>query len=189
MLAEERRKQILIRLSREGQVLSAELIKEFGVSEDTIRRDLKDLSDAGLLKKVHGGAMANTTVPYEYEARQNLNIKAKSAIAQRAVSLIRDRMLVFVDGGTTSAQIAAHIPPNLSVKFVTYSLATATALAAVPNAEIIMLGGTIVPDLLIAMGPELIEQSKGFVRTWLWSAFTDLLRATAAQWKATKMQS
>lgn len=163
MFAEERRKQILIRLARDGQLLSADLIKEFAVSEDTIRRDLKDLADAGLLKKVHGGAMATTTVPYEYGARQSLNIAAKAAIAQRAVSLIRERMLIFIDGATTSAQIAAHIPPSLSVTFVTYSLATATALTVLPRAEIILLGGTIVPDLLITMGPELGEQAKRFM--------------------------
>ena len=163
MLAEERRKQILKRLSQEGQVLSADLVKEFGISEDTIRRDLKELADAGMLKKVHGGAMATTTVPYEYGARQELNIPAKSAMARRAVTLIQDGMLIFVDGGTTTVQIASHLPPNIKATFVTYSVPTATALSAFPRAEVILLGGKIIPDLLITTGPELIQHAKQFM--------------------------
>lgn len=163
MLAEERRKQILERLAGHGQVLSADLIKEFRVSEDTIRRDLKEMAEAGLLKKVHGGAMSNTTVPYEYAARQSLNIESKSAIAQRATSLIRDGLLIFIDGATTSAQIVRHVPSNLKATFVTHSVATAAALAVLQQSSIILLGGRIIPELLIASGPQLVEQAKQFM--------------------------
>lgn len=163
MLAEERRKQILERLSQKGQVLSADLVQEFGVSEDTIRRDLKEMADAGLLKKVHGGAMPNTTVPYDYGARQSLNVTAKSAIAQRASELIRDGMLIFVDGATTTVQIVHHLPPALKATFVTHSVATATALSELQRAEIILLGGKVIPELLITAGPQSIEQAKQFM--------------------------
>lgn len=163
MLAEERRNKILERLSHKGQVLSADLVKEFGVSEDTIRRDLKDMADAGLLKKVHGGAMPTTTVPYEYGERQSLNIPAKSAIAQRASELVRDGMLIFVDGATTTAQIVHHLPPNLKATFVTHSVATASALSELHRAEIILLGGKVIPELLITSGPQSIETAKKFM--------------------------
>jgi len=163
VLAEERRNKILERLSQKGQVLAADLVREFSVSEDTIRRDLKDLADAGLLKKVHGGAMTTTTVPYAYGARQELNIPAKSAIAQRASSLVREGMLIFIDGATTSAQIVHHIPPNLKATFVTHSVATAAALSELHRAEIILLGGKVIPELLITSGPQSIEQAKQFM--------------------------
>lgn len=163
MLAEERRKKILERLANKGQVLSADLVREFAVSEDTIRRDLKDMSDAGLLKKVHGGAMPTTTVPYDYGARQSLNVESKSAIAQRATELIRDGMLIFIDGATTSAQLVKHVPANLKATFVTHSIATASELVSLDRCEIILLGGRIIPNLLIATGPELVQQAKQFM--------------------------
>jgi DeoR/GlpR family transcriptional regulator of sugar metabolism len=162
MLAEERRKKIRNRLSRQGQVSMAELVKELGVSEDTIRRDLKELAEVGLLRKVHGGAVATNTVPYEYSARQELNIAAKSAIAKRAVSLIRDDMLIYADGGTTTAQLANHLPSDLRATFVTNSVATASALSALPNCEIILLGGKLIPGLLLSSGPQLIEEARRF---------------------------
>ncbi len=162
VLAEERRKKILTKLSQEGQLLATSLVKEFVVSEDTIRRDLKELADAGLLKKVHGGAMPMTTVPYKYEARQELNVEEKSAMARLSVNLLRPGMLVFVDGGTTTVQIARHIPPEFSGTFVTHSLPTATALASLERSEVILLGGKIIPNLLIATGPGLIDQAKQF---------------------------
>ena len=162
MLAEERRKKILSKLSQEGQLLSIELVKEFVVSEDTIRRDLKELADAGLLKKVHGGAMSVTTVPYEYGARQELHVKEKSAMARRSVSLIRSGMLIFVDGGTTTVQIASHIPPDFKGTFVTHSVPTATALASLQHSDVILLGGRIIPNLLITTGPSQIAEAKQF---------------------------
>ena len=162
MLAEERRKKILSRLTQEGQLLSTDLVKEFTVSEDTIRRDLKELSDAGLLKKVHGGAMPMTTVPFEYDARQELNIEEKSAMARRAVSLIRTGMLIFVDGGTTVLQIAQHLPASFQGTFITHSVPTATALAAMQGSDVILLGGKIIPNLLITTGPGQIDQAKQF---------------------------
>ncbi len=162
MLAEERRKLMRNRLSRDGQLLSAELVREFKVSEDTIRRDLKELADEGLLRKVHGGAMATTTVPIEYSARHEMNVEAKSAMALRAVTLVRSGMLIFVDGATTTALIAEHLPSALQTTFVTNSVATATALSILPRSEVILLGGKLIRNLLITTGPELIQDAKVF---------------------------
>lgn len=162
LLAEERRKKILVKLSKEGQVLSTDLVRELDVSEDTVRRDLKELADARLLKKVHGGAMAMTTVPYDYSARQDLNVEEKSQIARRSVSLIRTGMLIFVDGGTTTIPLAAHLPADFQGTFVTHSLPTATALASLHQSEVILLGGKLVPDLLLTTGPAQISEAKQF---------------------------
>ncbi len=162
MLANERKKQILMRLSASGQVLAAELVKEFGVSEDTIRRDLKEMAEVGQLKKVHGGAVALTTVPYDYSSRKVLNVEAKSAMAQRVTALIRDGMVIFIDGGTTCAQIAYHLSPALKATFITHSVATAMALGQLPQLKVIVLGGQIISDLLITSGPELVSQSNRY---------------------------
>jgi DeoR/GlpR family transcriptional regulator of sugar metabolism len=162
MLANERKKQILMRLSTTGQVLAADLVRDFGVSEDTIRRDLKDLADSGQLKKVHGGAVALTTVPYDYSSRKILNVEAKSAMARRVLPLIRDGMVVFIDGGTTCVQLAYHLSPALKATFITHSVATAMALAQLSQLKVIVLGGQVIPDLLITSGPELVSQSNRF---------------------------
>lgn len=162
MLANERKKQIMVRLSASGQVLAADLIKEFGVSEDTIRRDLKELADAGQLKKVHGGAVALTTVPYDYSARKTLNIEAKSALAQSVVKLIRDGMVIFIDGGTTCAQLPYHLPVNLKATFITHSIPTALALGQLPHLKVIILGGQVISDLLVTTGPEVVAQANRF---------------------------
>jgi DeoR/GlpR family transcriptional regulator of sugar metabolism len=162
MLANERKKQILMRLSATGQVLAAELIKEFGVSEDTVRRDLKEMADAGQLKKVHGGAVTLTTVPYDYTSRKALNVEAKSAMAKRVTSLIRNGMVIFIDGGTTCAQLAYQLPASLNATFITHSIATAMALSQMPSLKVIMLGGEIISELLITTGPELVAQSQRF---------------------------
>lgn len=142
--------------------MSADLVKEFRVSEDTIRRDLKDLADVGLLKKVHGGALTNTTVPYNYKAREHLNLDAKSAMAEKAVRLVRKNMLIFIDGGTTSAQLPHHLPKDLQATFVTHSIATAAALADLPQSEIIFLGGRVISELLITSGAHLLEECRQF---------------------------
>lgn len=162
MLADERKKQILIRLSSTGQVQTADLIKEFKVSEDTIRRDLKEMADAGQLKKVHGGAVSLTTVPFDYTSRKALNVQAKSAMARRVNSLIRDGMVIFVDGGTTCAQLAYELPPMIRATFITHSVATAMALCQLPNSKVIILGGEVISELLIAAGPELVSQANRF---------------------------
>ena len=162
MLASERKRQILIKLSTTGQIQSAELVKEFSVSEDTIRRDLKDMADAGQLKKVHGGAVAITTVPYDYTARKELNIEAKSAIAKRVLPLIRNGMVIFIDGGTTCAQLAYHLPHSTRATFITHSVPTAMALSQLRNLKVIMLGGELITDLLVTTGPDIVAQASRF---------------------------
>lgn len=162
MLASERKKQILKRLSETGQILACDLIREFGVSEDTVRRDLKELAEAGQLKKVHGGAVSLTTVPYDYSERKSLNVEAKSAIAQKVTCLVRDGMVIFIDGGTTCAQLAYHLPSHLKATFITNSLATAMALTQLPLIKVIMLGGQVISELLITTGPDLIAQANRF---------------------------
>ncbi|HEY9712092.1 MAG TPA: DeoR/GlpR family DNA-binding transcription regulator [Chroococcales cyanobacterium] len=162
MLAEERKNQILHKLSTSGQLLTADLVRDFNVSEDTIRRDLKELADALLLKKVHGGAVALTTVPYEYSSRKDLNLESKATMAQAVTKLVRDGMVIFIDGGTTCGQLPFYLPPNIRATFITHSIANALALNNLGKSRTIMLGGQVVPELLITTGPELTAQASRF---------------------------
>lgn len=156
MFTEERRQWILNYLNIKGKASSYELATELNVSEDTIRRDLKELAEAGKLKKVHGGAMAISTVPFEYAARIELNLDGKRKMAAEAAKLIQPGMLVFIDGGTTTQLIAEFLPAGLNATFVTHSAANAIAFSNCRTSKVIVLGGTLVQELLINEGPEVL---------------------------------
>lgn len=162
MFTEERRQYILNQLHTKRKASSAELAHELNVSEDTIRRDLKELAENGLLKKVHGGAMAISPVPYEYSARVELNLDGKRRIAAEAAKLIKSGMLVFIDGGTTVGLIAEYLPSGLQATFVTHSAANAIAFSNCRSSKTILLGGILVPELLINEGAEVLETIERF---------------------------
>ncbi|MBP6594976.1 MAG: DeoR/GlpR transcriptional regulator, partial [Candidatus Obscuribacter sp.] len=154
MLASERRNKILEQLQKAGQISTQSLVRAFDVSEDTVRRDLKELAESGVIKKVHGGAVLTSPVPYTHEERQNLNLAAKSAIGRQAAELIKDKMLVFVDGSTTALQLIPHLRVDLKATFITHSPLLSQALSHLPDVEIILLGGKLVKDLLITQAPD-----------------------------------
>lgn len=154
MLASERRSKILEQLGKYGQVSTQSLVKVFDVSEDTVRRDLKELAESGRLKKVHGGAVLTSPVPFAHSERANLNREAKSKLAAEASKLLRDKMMIFVDGGTTTLQLAQHLSHDLKATFVTHSPLMAQALANFNGLEVILLGGRLVKELMITAGPD-----------------------------------
>ncbi len=164
MLAPERQKQILQKLQSQGQVLVQNLVRELGVSEDTIRRDLKELASTGLLKKVHGGAIAASTVPYAHAERRRLNREAKAAMALKATQFIQNGMLIFMDGGTTTLEVAPHLKArNLeNVTVVTHSPVMAQSLSEIAGLEVFLLGGKLIKDLLIAVGPNSLKEASRF---------------------------
>src|SRR4051794_3193770 len=106
MFTGERRMAILDRLRRDGKVLASELSRSLGVSLDTVRRDLRELDDEGMLQRVHGGALPRSRTPALYAARERIAPEAKGAIARAAARLIKDGQVVILDSGTTAAQVA-----------------------------------------------------------------------------------
>src|SRR5713101_8039745 len=98
MLTAERRRSIVQTLQREGKVLASELSKVLDVSEDTIRRDLRELAAAGELQRVHGGALPRLPATARFTVRQQQAPGAKVAIAQAAIRLIRQDQVIILDG-------------------------------------------------------------------------------------------
>ncbi len=127
-------------VSRNGQVLAGELSAAFGISEDTIRRDLRELAAEGRLRRVHGGALPASAALASFELRQDIETVAKRRIARRAVELIEPGQTVIVDGGTKSAPLVQKLPSDLHATIVTHSPSVATALAAHPCVEVILIG-------------------------------------------------
>ncbi len=157
MLTAERRRSIMQTLHRDGKVLASELSKALQVSEDTIRRDLRELAAAGVLQRVHGGALPRSPVTANFTVRQQQASEAKAAIAQAAVRLIRQDQVLILDGGTTALQVAQHLPHDLRATVITHSPPTALALAEHPEIEVIMVGGKLYKHELVTVGAAAVE--------------------------------
>lgn len=160
MLKEERQQIILDEVKKSSKVLSSDLSKTMCVSEDTIRRDLKDLSNQGLIRKVHGGAILNETssyIPMKYDDRQNFASEEKKVIAKKAVSLIKEEMLIFIDGGTTNLEIVRNIPDNLKIKIITNCLPVASELVNRNNIKTFFLGGEILKGVPVTVGADTLS--------------------------------
>jgi DeoR/GlpR family transcriptional regulator of sugar metabolism len=157
MLTAERQQHILAALQRQGKVVASELSATLEVSEDTIRRDLRKLAEAGLLKRVHGGALPASPAAASYVARQTMAPLAKAAIARAAAQLIQPGQVVIFDGGTTTLQVAQHLPADLPATVVTNSPPVALALAGHPHVEVVLVGGRLDKGSLVAIGAATVE--------------------------------
>jgi DeoR/GlpR family transcriptional regulator of sugar metabolism len=151
MLTSQRRVLISARLASDGQIIAGELAKELNLSEDTIRRDLRDMAAAGLLKRVHGGALPITPPLPDLEARQTISTDVKKRLGREAARLVRAGQLVFIDGGTTNAEIVRALPREMKLTIATHSPAIA-ALLEKHRAEVILIGGSLYKHSMVATG-------------------------------------
>ncbi|MFK5959321.1 MAG: DeoR/GlpR family DNA-binding transcription regulator [Lutibacter sp.] len=157
MLKEERHHHILDQVKLNRKVLSSDLSIELNVSEDTIRRDLNELSAKGLIKKVHGGALPKDTIAPSYEERSSHNLKEKNSIAKKAVNLIKDGQVIIMSGSTTNLQLAKIIPSDINATIYTYSLPIALQLTEHPSIEIIFIGGKLNKPAQVTVGLDVVS--------------------------------
>src|SRR5580704_2673900 len=141
MLTSQRKKLILSRLAKDGQIIAKDLAGEFGTSEDTIRRDLRELGHAGKLQRVHGGALPASAAVGDLQVRRQVSPNEKIALGRFGAAMIQPGQVVILDGGTTATQVARHLDPSLRATIITHSPTVAVQLAAHPLIEIIVLGG------------------------------------------------
>jgi DeoR/GlpR family transcriptional regulator of sugar metabolism len=152
MLTEDRKSLLLTRLAGEGRLIARNLAAELAVSEDTIRRDLRDLASDGLLTRVHGGALPTSPTHRPLAQRRPLHTAAKAQLARKAASLITPGMTVILDGGTTHLALITQLPPTLPATIITHSPPIAAALEHHANIEVILIGGTIYRLSMVALG-------------------------------------
>ncbi|MES2150223.1 MAG: DeoR/GlpR family DNA-binding transcription regulator [Pseudomonadota bacterium] len=157
MLTTQRKQYLMDMLRRDGQLVARTLSEALSVSEDTIRRDLRELAREGLLQRVHGGALPASPALADFAVRATLSSAGKQAIGRAAAGLIKDGQVVFLDGGTTSAQLVRHLPPQLKATVVTHSPSVAVALVGHPGIEVIMLGGRLFKHSIVGLGAATIE--------------------------------
>lgn len=157
MLTTHRKQLILDTLKRDGQVIAKSLSQQFDLSEDTIRRDLRELAEQGLLQRVHGGALPASPAVVDLTERKLLATDAKIAIAKAAVKLIEPRQVIILDGGTTTQELVKQFPLDLELTVVTHSPTIAVALSEHLNIEVIMLGGKLFKHSMVNIGAATIE--------------------------------
>jgi DeoR/GlpR family transcriptional regulator of sugar metabolism len=138
---DERRKFILETLGRKGRLTTGDLATAFGISEDSARRDFRELAAEGLIQRVHGAALPVSPAEQPFANRYKISASPKARLAKEAASMISSGHVVLFDGGTTNLAIANKIPKSLAFTAITNSPQTATALADHPHAEIVLLGG------------------------------------------------
>ena len=157
MLTSQRKKLLLARLAAEGQLVAKALAQELGTSEDTIRRDLRELAAEGKLQRVHGGALPASAAMGDLGAREQVSVADKMALGRFGASLIRPGQVVILDGGTTALQVARHLAPGLRATVVTHSPPVAVELAQHPGVEILVLGGRLFRHSMVNVGASVID--------------------------------
>jgi DeoR/GlpR family transcriptional regulator of sugar metabolism len=157
MLTEERRRAILTRLERDGKVVASELVEALGVSDDTVRRDLRELAAGGLVQRVHGGALPPAPAAATFAQRLERLTEAKAHLAEAALPLLDGASVLLLDGGTTALELARRLPAERDWTVLTNSPPVAVALAAHPRAEVILIGGRLLKRDQVAVGAAALD--------------------------------
>ncbi|ONG53326.1 hypothetical protein BKE38_12430 [Pseudoroseomonas deserti] len=161
-LGASRQHDILALLSRGQAVAVAEIAGQLGVSAETVRRDIRALQEAGLLRRVHGGAMPGGTVDLAARRpvaeRLDLARAAKQRAAEAALPLFAKGMTVFLGGSSTMLILAGLLAGrDLGLSVTTNMIDIATLLAARPGCQVSLLGGTLKPETHTLVGPEVLR--------------------------------
>lgn len=159
MLAAERRNLILEKLQDEKRVLVSELSELFGVSEETIRRDLDRLDKMGLATKTYGGAVlvesSSTDMPFN--VRKKKNLRGKRILAETIATLIADGDHIMIDSSTTAVAIVKALQEKERLTIVTNSIEVLVELADVSGWDVISTGGSLKENSLALVGPKAVE--------------------------------
>lgn len=158
MRKNERHKLIMREINLHNKVLSADLSSLLQISDDTIRRDLKELAEEGKILKVHGGAASKSFVAPFNAQNEVYAIKEKQEIARKTLTLLKNDMVVLTEGGTTILELAKMIPDNLRVTFFTISPQVAITLSDHSNLDVITIGGKLNKNANLHIGASVINQ-------------------------------
>lgn len=160
MLVGERRAHLLRRLMETGKIVAKEVAVDLGISEDSIRRDLRDLAAEGLCQRVYGGALPASPAIVDYAARQAVEPDGKRAVAATAAALVRPGGTLILDGGTTALAVAEMLPKELECTVITNSPMIASALVRHPSADLFLLGGRVFKHSAVACGAAAVEAAQ-----------------------------
>jgi len=157
MLKEERQRTILNEVELHNRVQLTDIAEILDVSIDTVRRDVKELDADNKLRKVHGGAVSLGFIGSSTRSGNVYELERKIKIAEKAVTLLKDGAVIFIDGGTTCMELARLMPPHIPLTCFTLSLPVAMELLTKPNVSVIFVGGEISKDAQISIGASAIH--------------------------------
>ena len=157
MLGAQRKDHLREILRRDGRVVAKDVALDLGVSEDSIRRDLRELADAGEMVRVYGGALPVPPADRPVDQRTSLATDSKERVARRAIALIARGSTIVLDAGTTTLAMARTLPRGAELTVITPSPAIALAVAEHSDARIVMIGGELARFSMVASGPLAME--------------------------------
>lgn len=163
--SEQRREVILERLNAGQPVVARTLAEEFHVSEDAIRRDLRDLAEAGKCRRIYGGALPLADVA-PFVDRVDRDFPAKRALARAAAALIEPNQTVYIDAGTTNLLLAESLVRGRPVTVVTNSVAIAASVYRRSDVKLFLIGGHVDPSFDGALGAAAVEQIARYRPDW-----------------------
>lgn len=152
MLSSQRRAHLLEILERDGRIVAKEAARTLDISEDSIRRDLRELAEAGLCVRVYGGALPIATADRPFAERLTLETDSKERVARVAAERIRPGSTIIIDAGTTALALARHLPDDPTLTVITPSPAVALAVVEHSPARVIMIGGELGRHSMVANG-------------------------------------
>jgi DeoR family fructose operon transcriptional repressor len=150
LYAPERRREIVERARRDGRVEVAGLAEHFGITTETVRRDLTRLERRGLVRRVHGGALPVEQLGFELDLEERMarHRSEKERIGSAAAKLLPEEGSVIIDAGTTTARLVAALPADHELVVTTNSLPLARDMVGRPNLTVLMPGGRVRPRTL-----------------------------------------
>lgn len=161
MRKEKRQSVILREIDLHNKVLSVDLSEQLGVSDDTVRRDLKELAAEGKIIRVHGGAVGKSFVKPFNSENQVYASEEKKIIAKKTLSLLKNNSVILTEGGTTILELAKIIPNNLKVTIITISPQVAITLSEHENLDVISVGGKLMKNANLHIGASVVNQLAG----------------------------
>ena len=157
MLTTHRKQQILSILKRDGQVIAKDVSRSMDVSEDTIRRDLREMAQRACCFEYMEVRCPHPRPWADFAGRESITAEGKLAIGRAAAKMIHAGQVVILDGGTTARQVARHIPLDLKATVVTHSPTIALELVDHRDVEVILIGGRLFKHSVVAVGAAAIE--------------------------------
>ena len=154
-MSEDRRRQIVELVEREGDVRVGDLSRRFEVSEVTIRKDLAELEERGVLHRTHGGASLayKSRFNLSFMEKERLNSESKMAIAEAALAFVDEGDAVILDGGSTILALARRMKERFrQLVVITCSMPIALELSQT-NWDVVLVGGQVRQHSLIMLGP------------------------------------
>lgn len=174
MLKEERHKYIVDRITKDNRIYVTDLSKELNVSDDTLRRDLVELENSGLLTKVHGGAIAKSGISIKFLERLNTSTRIKQEMAAKLIPLFKEGDVIMIDGGTSNLELMRQLPKDKNFTVYTNCLPIANELSSYPKVNLILMGGKVFPPSQVTVGISVFQMIQTVYPDWVIVGVSDI---------------